>query len=207
MKGILFKEELLNQILLGNKRETRRVVKPPTKIFNYGFTCILDDKNFTLCMSVPDGYDNYHPVPRYKKGEIVYLKEPYYDYGNGVIWYAFDFDLEDRKKTSWSNKLFMPEKAARYFVRIDDVRMENLQDITRSSIRREGLICPEHLRSDDLDYNYRNWYIDEWIKLWDKINGKTFPWKSNPPVWVYDFSLTNESIELINSQMAFSPSF
>lgn len=206
MKGILFKEELFKQILLGNKKETRRIVNPP-KSNNYNFSGILDEKEFLLNLSVPDGYENFTAKPRYKKGEIVYLKEPYYDYGNGVIWYAFDFNLDDRKKTSWSNKLFMPEKTARYFVKIDDVRLENLQDITRSSIRREGLICPKHLWSDDLDYNYRNWYIDEWIKLWDKINGKTFPWKSNPPVWVYDFSLTNQSIELINSQMAFSPSF
>lgn len=195
MKGILFKEKLFNQILLENKKETRRIVKPPNekKKFNYGFCGILDNKDFTINLSVPDGYENYHPVPRYKKGEIVYLKEPYYDYGNGVVWYAFDFDLTDRKQISWSNKMFMPKKAARYFIEIEDVRLEALQDITRSSIRREGLICPEHLCSDDLDYNYRNWYIDEWIKLWDKINGKTYPWKSNPPVWVYDFSLTKES--------------
>lgn len=201
MKGILFKEDLFNQILLGNKRETRRIVKPPKNKINYGFDSILDKSDFTICLSIPDGYENFNAVPRYKKGETVYLKEPYYNYDDKVIWYAFDFHLNDRKNISWSNKLFMPEIAARYFIKIDDVRLEYLQDITRSSIRREGLVCPKELCSDDLDYNYKNWYIDEWIKLWDKINGKSFPWKSNPPVWVYDFSLTNKSIELINSKM------
>jgi len=24
-------------------------------------------------------------------------------------------------------------------------------------------------------------------QLWDSINGKTYPWKDNPFVWVYEF--------------------
>lgn len=193
MKGILFKEKLFNQIRLGNKRETRRLVKCPKK----------NNKDFTLNLSHHNGYENFNTKPRYKKGEIVYLKEPYelfpdHKTGGDFVDYAFDLSSNDqyRKSRKWKNKLFMPESAARYFIKIDDVRLEYLKDITPSSIRREGLVCPKEL--DDLDCNY--WYIDEWIKLWNQINGKNHPWKSNPIVWVYDFSLTDETILKINSE-------
>jgi hypothetical protein len=82
----------------------------------------------------------------------------------------------------------MPRKAARLFLKITDIRIERVQDITRSDIKSEGLICPEYLRSDDLEYKYKNWYIDEWSKLWDSINKKRgYGWETNPLVWVYEF--------------------
>lgn len=195
MKGILFKEELFKQILAENKVETRRLLSPKWvfnedpdryKLHNYdeeeGGAFFEDLKPEITPWMTPI-------MGRYKEGEKVYLKEPFYDYGNGIIWYAFDMDEDGRKQTKWSNKLFMAERQARYFIEITGVRIERLQDITRTSIRNEGLVCPDHLGSDNLKYNYKNWYIDEWIRLWDKINGKKHNWDSNPWVWVYEFRL------------------
>lgn len=190
MKGILFKEHLFKEVLIETKTETRRIIKSPNE---FDFTCVLDAENFILNLAVPDGYENFTAKPRYKKGETVYLKEPFYDYGNGVIWYAFDMEVEDRKKMQWQNKLFMPERAARYFVEIKDVKIQLLQDMTIEEMKSEGI---KGLNEPSI--------FDGWINTWDKINGKTYPWRSNPPTFAYTLALTAETKQLIKNDLAFS---
>ena len=74
-------------------------------------------------------------------------------------------------------------------VKITDVRVERLQDITRSDIRAEGLICPKELRSDDVFPNYRQWYPKAFKDLWQSIyaNHPKKDWNLNPWVWVITF--------------------
>lgn len=86
--------------------------------------------------------------------------------------------------------LFMPKAFARKWLRVTNVKApERVQDITRSDIRAEGLMCPPELGSDDLQYNYKDWYVDNWILLWDSIHGPDSPksWKANPWVFPIEF--------------------
>ena len=131
--------------------------------------------------------------PRYKVDEIVYLKEPFYDYGNGVIWYAFDMDSHDRKKMGWQNKLFMPESSARYFIQITDIRIERLQNISNASIKAEGLRYEERF------------LLGKWVELWDKINGKNYSFNSNPFVWVYQYKITEQTKEALKNFTTVEP--
>jgi hypothetical protein len=118
MTGISFIEPLFHGVVSGKKTQTRRIMKP-----------------------MPDGVIIKKYTPRYRKGEVLYLKEPYvidlaqkrvtYKYGNnsGEAW----------QMPKWGNKLFMPEKFARYFIEITDVRAELLQDISDEDCIREGI--------------------------------------------------------------------
>ncbi len=135
----------------------------------------------------------------------MYLKEPYqliWDWDSEgeplnveAVEYKFDRENLD-PEFEWENKLFMPEKYARHFIKITGVSVEILQRITRTSIRKEGLVCPEHLKSDDSDYNYRQWYYEEWKRLWNSINKDPgTAWEDNPLVWVYEFELINKPIK------------
>ncbi|WP_313278178.1 hypothetical protein [Stutzerimonas balearica] len=67
-----------------------------------------------------------------------------------------------------------------------NVRVERLQDITRSDIRAEGLQCPFELASDDVSPNYRDWYPAAFRDLWNSTGGD---WDANPWVWVVEFKL------------------
>jgi len=89
--------------------------------------------------------------PKYRVGERIYLKEPYYYLGDkdgvpqylyrfqvgGIIGQSLQFLPEDFKH--WSNKLFMPAKAARFFIEITGVRPERLQDISEEDCIKEGI--------------------------------------------------------------------
>ncbi|MEL6274775.1 MAG: hypothetical protein AAFU03_06725, partial [Bacteroidota bacterium] len=108
-------------------------MKPP-KDNEYGFTSILDKEQFILCLAVVDGYANFHAKPRYKEGDVIYLKEPYREAPDG---YQYKFDGDDGGK--WKNKMFMPAKAARVFAEITSVKIEMLKEITVDEIVAEGI--------------------------------------------------------------------
>ncbi|KAA3536620.1 hypothetical protein NLO85_25160 [Pseudomonas savastanoi] len=82
--------------------------------------------------------------------------------------------------------IHMPRWVSRLLLEITAVRVERLQDISRSDIRAEGLECPPELASDDVSPNYRDWYPAAWQELWESINGAD-SWHSNPWVWVVEF--------------------
>jgi hypothetical protein len=80
--------------------------------------------------------------------------------------------------------IHMQRWACRILLEITDVRVERLQDISRSDIRAEGLQCPPELGSDDVSPNYRDWYPAAWRELWESTGGD---WNANPWVWVVEF--------------------
>ena len=79
----------------------------------------------------------------------------------------------------------MPRWASRITLEVVSVRVERLQDITRSDIRDEGILVPAEFASDD---KFRGYLLDQWIKLWESINGPG-SWEANPWVWVVGFKV------------------
>lgn len=176
MKGICFIEPLFNKVVAGEKTQTRRIIKR----LNHA----LDNPKY--CEYVLTTIR-----PKYKLGEVVYLKEPYVISGKYII-YKFGSTIGqecDKAGVKWQNKLFMPQSAARYFIKITGVRAERLQDISEEDCMREGI--------EMNNIPHIGWYwmkdiystdcpILAYERLIDKINGKG-TWESNAWVWVYDF--------------------
>lgn len=86
--------------------------------------------------------------------------------------------------TGWMPSVYMPRSASRLLLEVTAVRIERLQEITRSDIRAEGLECPPELGSDDISPNYRDWYPAAFRALWESGGGD---WEGNPWVWVVEF--------------------
>ncbi len=140
--------------------------------------------------------------PKYKKGETLFLKEPYapYYYGLGCI---YKYGEEKPQATEFKNKLFMPEKYARFFIEILEVRREKLQEITDRDAIAEG-IAPLNMSAMQIiqqgqlykDYHSTKgmWQngikpIESFTTLWNSIHTKEHTWKDNPDVFVYEFKL------------------
>lgn len=132
---------------------------------------------------------------RYNKGEILYLKEPYLIDDNGSVLYRYSaVNLYNKR---WKNKLFMPERYARYHIEITDVREERLQDITSEECFKEGVYKVHHrIFCDIFETLYSvSGHVDlfptpqhAFACLIDKINGSG-TWNSNPIVTRYEFEL------------------
>lgn len=99
---------------------------------------------------------------------------------------------------SWHPSIHMPKKAARIFLRVTDVRVERLQDITAKEAFLEGV---GELFLDDIAYSGKNYGCDwdaayglsreQFAWLWDSTIPKkqleTYGWDANPWVWVIEF--------------------
>jgi len=215
MKGICFIEPLFNKVILGEKTQTRRILNIQPKddrAWRVGTflesTARSDDKyrgkNHYLLLggeySIKE-VDSRYFSPKYKLNEIVYLKEPYFIDCSGDIHHKFGYPENiaemERHNTKWSNKRFMPESAARYYIIIKGVRAERLQDISEEDCLKEGITKHQIIRLDRIWYENgltingcSGWPTPQeaYAALIDKIDGNGI-YKSNPFFWVYDFKL------------------
>lgn len=105
--------------------------------------------------------------------------------------------------TGWKPSIHMPREACRLFLRIKDIRVERVQNISESDCLAEG-IRREYLPPDPDNFHPPGSYgyvhsndekemierepVGAFKKLWDSINAsRGFPWDSNPWVWVVEF--------------------
>lgn len=171
MKGILFKEPLFNAIIEGRKTQTRRIIEPQPNARGLRTSNVL--------------FEDWHgnkAKPRYNKGEVVYLKEPYIDdLRMNKVFYRFN--KTDRKeierefseiKNPWKNKLFMPSEVARYFIKIKNVRTERVAEISEEDAIAEGIVETGFgfttLPMPEKNIPMHATAKDAFEKLWDSIN-------------------------------------
>lgn len=223
MKKISFNERygLQQAVLDGTKTMTRRII-PDIKIeWNRRGEVTLPVcgfENDVLFMDVrkilPDmGPSDYSAPtkyqPRYERGEEVAVAQSYKsiveqdpdnDYGNYYI-------KQFRYTPGWTNKMFVRADLMPHRIRITDICVERLQDISEEDAMREGVfkydkpplhhemdmfapwppyVKPYKWDSDNLIYrcNARAAFAS----LIDRISGRG-TWKRNPWVYVYEFEL------------------
>ena len=96
----------------------------------------------------------------------------------------------------WKPSLFMPKVAARIWLKVTDVRVERLQEISEDGAVKEGIYvanckdCNAPFGCDACpDEGYDE--IDEFAELWDSTIKKSdidrYGWDANPWVWVIEF--------------------
>lgn len=78
----------------------------------------------------------------YQPGDILYVRETWMDYA-GLTMYKADCDkyrLESLKlaEFSWKPSIHMPKEAARIWLKVTDVRVERLQEISEDGAKAEG---------------------------------------------------------------------
>lgn len=102
------------------------------------------------------------------------------------------------RKEGWKPAIHMPKEAARLFIKVTDVRLERLQDISTEDAKAEGVKSFNHGYGGSpvgiwwKDYIYGNHNIEtpelSFRTLWENINGAG-SWNLNPWVWVYEFEV------------------
>lgn len=98
----------------------------------------------------------------------------------------------------WHPSIHMPKEAARIWLKVTDVRVERLQDITPKGAESEGV---GNLFYDDIGYGEKNYGTEvdpeygiakeQFAWLWEstikKSNLDRYGWDANPYVWVIEF--------------------
>lgn len=182
-------------ILDGRKKCTRRIVKIPNYIKKQ------DDGLYTL-FAEGTCYENQHfeEIIQYLKkpyqpGDVIYVRETWcalpvneagHMRGHSVYYYKADGDLRPEGwRGNWHPSIHMPKEAARIWLKVTDVRVERLQDITIDAIRNEGLSSMA-VHAGDMEIALKEWEI-LWNSTIKKSDRDRYGWDANPYVWAISF--------------------
>ena len=214
IKPILFNTEMVRAILDGRKSCTRRLVKPqPDEKHTYPLGFVIDSTEkkdegcFGFSVDEHSGSIQYAKLP-YQPGDILYIRETWHKYtkrvGNGegchlTEFYGYKASIANSEDANepWKPSIHMPKEAARIWLKVTDVRVERLHEITEDGAKAEG-INEEWARSwwhptyDDPDSGgyprYRDTFaLDLWNSTIKKSDLDRYGWKANPWVWVIEF--------------------
>lgn len=210
MKPILFNTEMVRAILEGRKTVTRRVVKPqPRGRIAYcmaGYKCgtwsYPGDMAYRYWgeeWRIPEGLKkeerNRHWTPPCNTDDILYVRETWAKCQNAESYvYKADFDGYAAEVfqpiMKWCPSIHMPKEAARIFLRVTDVRVERLQEITVDGCKTEG-IKPLEIGTEAQGFREPQAYLEAFEAVWDSnIKYPYHPrygWAANPWVFVIEF--------------------
>ncbi|MFV7791268.1 hypothetical protein ACNO6Z_10505 [Aliarcobacter lanthieri] len=203
-KPIIFNTEMVKAILEGRKTQTRRVIKLKNNdlIFT-GFIMSSTAKGREGCCSfgLNREQDLEYVKQQYKVGDVLWVRETFQTCGcdicevcnalDGIV-YKADYNskgehpdlytcLED--EMYWKPPIRMPKKYARIFLKVTNIRVERLQDISILDAIKEG--CPKEYF--DGKTGTKEQVKDWWINLWNSTAKDGYRWENNPYVFVYEF--------------------
>lgn len=199
MKRISFKDNgglnLTQAVLDGRKTMTRRAVIEQVEKDAMVRSSLCG--TFDLMRREKIAYILNHSP--YKVGDVVAIQQAYKAippldlYSSSYGKYAFE------RSAGWTNKMFVAARFMPHHIRITDVKVERLQDISDEDCMREGVLPiwdnetePRKIDCYDFtgsDYVYKT-ARTAFSCLIDKVSGRG-TWDSNPLVWAYSFELVD----------------
>ena len=203
MKKIMFNDKygLTQAVLEGRKTMTRRICKDQ----QWSKSDILALNYDKLTLMTP---------PNYLINEVVAIAQSYKDigergfvqekptqgdehirFGNGggveFVW--------AENHAGYNNKMFVKAELMPHHIKITNIRVKHLQEISNEDCLREGVFECEDGYSRTYGIDHYEEFVHDWLyntpreafaALIDKVSGKG-TWDSNPMVWVYEFELVD----------------
>ncbi len=204
IKPILFNTEMVRAILDGRKSCTRRICKDANE-------CTVPDMDFYNAEKRTYAVHNFADQEHTEKlstaerscpicpGDILYVRETWKKAPNGYYYYESWQRNDIADITKWKPSIHMPKEAARIWLRVTDVRVEQLHDITEDGALREGaqgikcdhVAMGEHGCTDCMNTGWIEPPQVEFMQIWDSTIKKPdidrYGWDASPWVWVIEF--------------------
>jgi len=201
-RPILFSGPMVRAILEGRKTQTRR----PIKVDDI-YTTVDDTDGKPFAWQSDECGDWYEmPCPYGKPGDLLWVRETwqifrvYEDTWNGGyeadLWDGpiprerpnhawITYAADDPGGRPWRPSIHMPRWASRITLRITNIRIERLCDISVDGASAEGIEAA-------IDHDGPVCYLAEFQRLWDAMHSKRgLRWNANPWVWVMEFETCN----------------
>ena len=210
IKPILFNTEMVRAILDGRKTCTRRILKggiPFDEKAEYWNVLKKGEWSGPIC--VEHFIKQFSP---YKQGDILYVRETWTHFecwncegdeeGNCVEephisvlqkqggCYLYRATSEISGDARWHPSIHMPKEAARIWLKVTDVRVERLQDITDDGAKAEGANW-KNGRNVGWEEKMKRTATERFAEIWDSTIKKSdrdrYGWDANPYVFVIEF--------------------
>lgn len=218
-RPILFSGPMVRALLEGRKTQTRRAVKPLTKrhpIQNLAIDGVSHDRNYSGKHDDPeswgfvaaeDGCDmalaDWVGVlcPYGKPGDLLWVRETISRSTTtpGYMAYSADDQLVYDGERGWPSSIerrktivsiHMPRWASRLTLRITDVRVQRLADISEADAIAEGITLPP-------GPGYGPIVRSTFTVLWDSINGQG-SFDSSPWIWALTFDVIKANVDQVS---------
>ena len=188
IKPILFNTEMVRAILDGRKTCTRRICKDANE-------CTVPDMEFYNADKRTYAVHNFADKEQMEQlstaertcpictGDILYVRETWKEAPKGYYCYE-DWQKDDiADVTKWKPSIHMPKEAARIWLKVTNVRVERLQEITEVQAQAEG--CNSGLLTGAC--TARGQFEDLWNSTVKKSDLDRYGWDASPWVWVIEF--------------------
>lgn len=226
MKSILFNNEDVKSILDNRKTVTRRLIKAAMPEWSFVEletdpyqTRIRKDGemyphkvNGLYAVFDEDCSIDFPMVKApYQPGDVLYVRETWASYiakqpvraipmdfsRVNYIYKADEVANSDGSKIKWHSPVTMPKEAARIFLRVTDVRVERLKEITIEQLVKEGCTgvrCDNCFGHGCMDCAGSGWqeppiveFVDTWNSTIKKSDLDKYGWDADPWVFVIEF--------------------
>lgn len=184
-KSIIVQSNLITEILNNNKTQIRKYIKrTPSNDDDsgYGFWKEYDNRlekfyikdytNNCIWYSEKEYIDKFVP---YRIGDILYIKETWLEH-KGKYYFKADtpIDKKLRDEFKWNSPIHMTEEISRLKIKITNIRIERLLDISIEDIKKEG-------------FHNKDLFLNNWNNNLNKKLQKMYSSENNPWILVYDF--------------------
>lgn len=214
MKPILFNTNMVRAILDGRKTETRRVINPQPSGKAPMYCYAGSSRKYVGRWNDMSGQ---WWTPPFHTGDVLYVRETFreryassysydeplddwteYEYmaGGDTIARGVTHDTYITTRSDWSKwkpSVHMPKEAARIFLRVTDVRVERLHEITDAGAKAEGANYADG-KNVGWEEKIQRSAIERFAEIWDSTVKKPYHprygWDANPWVWVISFART-----------------
>lgn len=175
MKPILFNTAMVRALPDGRKTVTRRAIKPqPTKV--------IHTDNDIGAVLIYNGTGRVRES--YHIGDILYVRETFAEMESGYLYKADFSDDGPDYGMRWCPSIHMPKAAARIFLRVTDVRVNRLQDMTENDAIRDFDLCADAIRAVGMETLCKS----VWDSTIRKADLDKYGWSANPWVWTIEFA-------------------
>lgn len=205
IKPILFNTEMVRAILDGRKSCTRRINKDANDY-------VVPDMDFYDSDKRTYAVHNYSDKEHTDKlstaertcpicpGDILYVRETWcalpvneagHMRGHCVYYYRADGELRPEGwRGTWHPSIHMPKEAARIWLKVTDVRVERLQEISEDGAKAEGANF-KNGKNVGFEEKMNRTAIERFAEIWNSTIKKAdldrYDWDANPWVWVIEF--------------------
>ena len=248
IRPIAFTGAMVSALLDGRKAQTRRVLKPQPYNHVTGFERVFtaaphfearDASGKPVSDAFPNGQHFVSPYPRipYSVGDLLYVREEFEATAiasadqRAVLKYLADG--AESGSNEWPARcrpprlgkrqppMFLPREYSRLTLKVTDVRVERVQEISEADAQAEGLAAiskdgkmfkfgiPDrdgYPGNDDYGWHWADWEADPrdaFRKLWDSINApRGFGWQENPWVVADSFSVIRANVDQLPGPQA-----
>ncbi|MCJ0804073.1 hypothetical protein [Vibrio vulnificus] len=198
---MIFNTEMVKALLDGRKTVTRRPVKVDHERGMKG--PVVRGRNGEV--SVLSFAPTAGLCPFGNVGDLIYVRETFRLFNHSDECGCSDYcncppsgtpiylaTCGDDSESKWKPSIHMPRTASRLTLKVTNVRIERVQDISEEEAIKEGINKHHQLPAFKSPIGYHTSPAYAYEELWNSIYGN---WDENPYIWVIEFEVIHQNVD------------